>query len=127
MHIVKTSLAALLALTFAASSAAKAAPDTAAAADAKSLAPADDADFMTGLRRVGVLAGQTVACESDADKQATIQQAMKLGDVIAAQFGLHAAFNFVGAVGFGSAHSFDKADCPASVSGWKDITIKYLH
>jgi hypothetical protein len=90
--------------------------------------PPPDADetFLTGLRRVGVMAGQVVECSADADKQAKIAQAMELANKIAVHFGLKAAFNYVGAVGYGSGHSFDKADCARSVEGWKEIQVKYL-
>ena len=53
-------------------------------------------------------------------------QAMELTNKIAIHFGLKAAFNYVGAVGFGSGHPFDKADCSRSAEGWKEIQAKYL-
>jgi hypothetical protein len=90
-------------------------------------APPDaDQSFLTGLRRVGVMAGQVVECSADADKQAQISQAMELANKIAIHFGLRAAFNYVGAVGYGSGHPFDKAGCSQSVEGWKEIQAKYL-
>jgi hypothetical protein len=89
-------------------------------------APDADETFLTGLRRVGVMAGQVVECSTDADRQAKIGQAMELGNKIAIHFGLKAAFNYVGAVGYGSGHPFDKADCSRAAEGWKEIQVKYL-
>jgi hypothetical protein len=89
-------------------------------------APDTDETFLTGLRRVGVMAGQVVECSADAEKQAKIGQAMELANKIAIHFGLKAAFNYVGAVGYGSGHPFDKADCSRSAEGWKEIQAKYL-
>lgn len=88
--------------------------------------PDADPAFLTGLRRVGVMAGQMVECTPQADRQANISQAMDLADQIAVHFGLRAAFNFVGALGYGSGHAFDKADCPKAIEGWKQIQAKYL-
>ena len=53
--------------------------------------PAADETFLTGLRRVGVMAGQVVECSADADRQAKIGQAMELANKIAIHFGLKAA------------------------------------
>jgi hypothetical protein len=69
-------------------------------------APDTDETFLTGLRRVGVMAGQVVECSADAEKQAKIGQAMELANKIAIHFGLKAAFNYVGAIGYGSGHPF---------------------
>ena len=88
--------------------------------------PDADETFLTGLRRVGVMAGQMVECSADAEKQAKIGQAMELANKIAIHFGLRAAFNYVGAVGYGSGHPFDKAECSRSADGWKEIQAKYL-
>jgi hypothetical protein len=89
--------------------------------------PDADETFLTGLRRVGVMAGQVVECSADADKQAKIGQAMELANKIAIHFGLKAAFNYVGAVGYGSGHAFDKADCSRAAEGWKEIQVKFLN
>ena len=83
--------------------------------------------FLTGLRRVGVMAGQVVECSADADKQAHIAKAMSLANEIAIHFGLKAAFNYVGAVGYGSGHPFDKANCSQAIAGWKQIVATYLN
>jgi hypothetical protein len=104
-------------------------PQTAPAPVARNVPTPPDADqnFLTGLRRVGVMAGQVVECSPDADKQAQIAQAMELANQIAIHFGLKAAFNFVGALGYGSGHPFDKAGCSQAIDGWKQIEAKYLN
>jgi hypothetical protein len=88
--------------------------------------PDADESFLTGLRRVGVMAGQVVECSADTDKQAQISQAMELANKIAIHFGLKAAFNYVGALGYGSGHPFDKAGCAQAIDSWKQIQAKYL-
>jgi hypothetical protein len=104
-------------------------PPAAAAAPAPNApVPADaDENFLKGLRRVGVMAGQVVECSPEADKQAQISEAMDLANEIALHFGLRAAFNFVGALGYGSGHPFDKAGCAEAIDGWKQIRAKYLN
>src|SRR5271165_6356521 len=92
-------------------------------ADMPKPADADDA-FLTGLRRIGVMAGQVVECSGDAEKPVKIGEAMELANQIAIHFGLTAAFNYAGAVGYGSGHAFDKADCTKSIDGWKAIQAK---
>jgi hypothetical protein len=89
--------------------------------------PADNQTFLDGLRRVGVMAGQVVECSTDADKQDQISRAMELANLIAIHFGLKAAFTFAGALGYGSGHQFDKADCSQAIDGWKQIQAKYLN
>jgi hypothetical protein len=89
--------------------------------------PADDQTFLDGLRRVGVMAGQVVECSTAADKQAQISRAMELANLIAIHFGLKAAFTFAGALGYGSGHPFDKANCSQAIDGWKQIQAKYLN
>lgn len=111
----------------AASAPSAAAPGAGAAARNAPTPPDADPTFLTGLRRVGVMAGQMVECSAQADRQANIAQAMDLADQIAVHFGLRAAFNFVGALGYGSGHPFDKADCPKAIDGWKQIQAKYLN
>jgi hypothetical protein len=82
-------------------------------------------EFLVGLRRVGVMAGQAVECSGDAEKQAKIAEAMDLANQIAIHFDLKAAFNYVGAVRYGCGHAFDKASCAQSIAGWKDVLAKY--
>jgi hypothetical protein len=88
-------------------------------------APDTNQEFLVGLRRVGVMAGQAVECAGDAERQAKISEAMDLANQITIHFGLKAAFNYVGAVGYGSGHPFDKATCAQSIAGWKDVLAKY--
>jgi hypothetical protein len=89
--------------------------------------PADNPTFLDGLRRVGVMAGQVVECSTDADRQTQISRAMELANLIAIHFGLKAAFTFAGALGYGSGHTFDKADCSQAIDGWKQVQAKYLN
>jgi len=85
-----------------------------------------DSGFMTGLRRIGVMAGEVVQCSPMADRQAQISDTMQLANEIATHFGLAAAFNFSGAVGYGAGKPFDKAGCSTASAGWNDIKQKYL-
>ena len=56
-----------------------------------------------------------------ADETAKIAEAMELGNQIAIHFGLKAALNYVGAVGFGSGREFDKAGRAQSIAGRKEV------
>jgi hypothetical protein len=89
--------------------------------------PGANEAFLTGLRRIGVMGGQVVACAPEKDRQEQISQAMDLANLIAIHFGLKAAFTFVGALGYGSGNPFDKAACPQAIDGWKQIKAKYLN
>ena len=95
-------------------------PAPAAAAGSVS-APDSDAAFMTGLRRVGVMAGEVVQCTAESDRQAPIGEAMQLSNEIALHFGLAAAFNFSAAVGYGAGKPFDKAGCADAATGWNAV------
>ncbi len=64
---------------------------------------------MTGLRRIGVMGGEVVQCAPAEDRKDEIADAMDLANLVALHFGLAAAFNFIGAVGYGSGKPFDKA------------------
>jgi hypothetical protein len=86
-----------------------------------------DQTFLLGLRRIGVMAGQVVECSPEADRPAKIADAMELANLIAIHFGLKAAFNYAGALGWGSGHTFDKAGCAGSIENWKAIRAKYLN
>src|SRR5262245_40042453 len=88
-------------------------------------APDVSDEFLLGLRRVGVMAGQAVECAPAADRQNKIAEAMDLANQIAIHFGLKAAFNYAGAVGYGSGRPFDKAGCAQSIAGWKEVVTKY--
>ncbi len=104
------------------------APSTPAAPKQNVPTPPDaDEAFLTGLRRVGVLAGQAIQCSPEADRKAQISDAMELADQVALHFGLRAAFSFVGATGYGSGHPFDKSVCPQALESWKGLVAKYLN
>lgn len=91
-------------------------------------APASqDAEFITGIRRIGVMVGQVVECTAEGDRGAVLEDAMALADQIALNFGLKAAYNFTGSVGYGSGKPFDKADCAKAQSNWTDLRKKYLN
>src|SRR5208282_559637 len=126
LHRIQSFALALACLTLAGQALAQSAPVQTTPAPNVPTPPDADETFLTGLRRVGVMAGQVVECSADADRQAKIGQAMELANKIAIHFGLKAAFNYVGAVGYGSGHPFDKADCGKSAEGWKEIQAKYL-
>ena len=87
--------------------------------------PGSDPEFTVGLRRIGVLAGQSVICTPEATRPAEIDKVAEAGNMIANEFGLRAAFNFIGAAGFGSGDPFDKATCPAITKEWEDVQKKY--
>jgi hypothetical protein len=88
--------------------------------------PGGDKTFLLGLRRIGVVAGHAVACAADNDKQAVIEKATDLAGEIAMQFGLNAAFQFVGAVGYGTGRPFDMATCKDANAEWNQIQKKYF-
>lgn len=99
----------------------------ASSAQTQATAPVDsDQEFMTGLRRIGVMGGEVVQCSPEKARNTVIAQAMRLSNAIAMHYGLAAAFNFSGAIGYGSGKPFDKSGCAAAQSGWNDITEKYL-
>ncbi|HKM53142.1 MAG TPA: hypothetical protein VJY33_06990 [Isosphaeraceae bacterium] len=125
-HRIQSLGLALACLTFAGQALAQNAPAQNSLGQNVPAAPDSDESFLTGLRRVGVMAGQVVECSADAERQAKIAEAMELANKIAIHFGLKAAFNYVGAVGYGSGHPFDKAGCTQSIDGWKEIQAKYL-
>ena len=132
---IRAVILALAGLTLAAPAPAQKAPGPAGSAtatptlpDQNAKTPPDPAQaFLTGLRRVGVIAGQVLVCSTDKDRPAQIAQAMELANYIAIDFGLKAAFDFVGALGYGSGHPFDKAGCSQAMDEWKQIQTKYLN
>jgi hypothetical protein len=119
-----TAVACLTALSVGGPALAQGAPATAPPAPAAS--PGGDQTFLLGLRRIGVVAGHAVACAADKDKQAVIEKATDLGGELAMQFGLNAAFQFVGAVGYGTGRPFDTATCKDANAEWNRIQQKYL-
>lgn len=124
---IRFALITLGALGLAAPVFAQTANTPAAPAQNAPIPPDADESFLTGLRRVGVLAGQAIQCSPDADKKAQISTAMELADQVALHFGLRAAFSFVGATGYGSGHPFDRSVCPQALEGWKNLVAKYLN
>lgn len=128
--VAALALAALLGAGPARAQSATTAPATPPAATAAASAghPTTDSDaaFMTGLRRIGVMAGEVVQCAPEQDRAAEIADAMNLANLVAVHFGLAAAFNFSGAVGYGSGKPFDKAGCADATAGWTAIKQKYL-
>ncbi len=100
-----------------------------AKADVASAGAGVDSDpaFMIGLRRIGVMAGEVVQCKPKAERHVTITDSMALANQIALHFGLGAAFNYVGAVGYGAGKPFDKAGCTQAIADWNSIKQKYLN
>ncbi|HEX4259564.1 MAG TPA: hypothetical protein VHY76_00535 [Acetobacteraceae bacterium] len=74
---------------------------------------------------MGVVAGRAAACEPQGSRSAVIEGAANLGRELAFQFGLNAAFHFIGSVGYGSGHAFDRATCPKVEQDWKALQQKY--
>jgi hypothetical protein len=86
---------------------------------------ADDA-FMTGIRKLGVMSGEAFACSSEADKPAIGQGTIDLATQVSLHFGLQAAFVYSGSFGFGTAHEFDRKNCPQAIADFKALQAKYL-
>ena len=49
-----------------------------------------------------------------------------IGNVLATEFGLRAAFNFIGAAGYGSGLPLDQSACPGIVKDWKAVEQQYV-
>ena len=94
-------------------------------AQPQSMPPGSDDNFMIGLRRIGVLAGQSVICAPEATRPEEINSVSNAGNMIANEFGLRAAFNFIGAAGYGSGGSFDRATCGTVIKEWTNVQRKY--
>jgi hypothetical protein len=86
---------------------------------------ADDA-FMTGLRKLGVMAGQAHACSKEADQPKVGQGVIDLATQVSLHFGLQAAFVFSGSFGYGMGHEFDHKTCPQALEDFKALQAKYL-
>jgi opacity protein-like surface antigen len=86
-----------------------------------------DPEFMTGVRKLGVMSGEAYACSADADKQGIGEDALALANQIALHFGLQIAFIYSGSFGWGSGHDFDRKTCPESLANFKDLQRKYLN
>lgn len=86
-----------------------------------------DDSFMTGLRRIGVMAGEVVQCTPENERKTPIADSMELANLVALHFGLAAAFSFSGAVGYGAGKPFDKVGCAKAIGDWGSIKQKYLN
>ena len=85
-----------------------------------------DEEFMTGIRKLGVMSGEAYACSSEADKPQVGQGAIDLATQVSLHFGLQAAFVYSGSFGYGTAHDFDHKDCPQAIADFKGLQAKYL-
>jgi hypothetical protein len=86
-----------------------------------------DPDFMTGVKKLGVMSGETFSCSPEADRQSVGEDALALANQIALHFGLQVAFIYSGAFGWGSGHDFDHKTCPDTLANFKDLQHKYLN
>jgi hypothetical protein len=86
-----------------------------------------DPDFMTGVRKLGVMTGEAFTCAPEADRQGIGEDALSLANQIALHFGLQIAFIYSGAFGWGSGHDFDHKTCPETLANFKDTQHKYLN
>ena len=85
-----------------------------------------DEEFMTGIRKLGVMSGEAFACSSEADKPQVGQGAIDLATQVSLHFGLQAAFIYSGSFGYGTAHDFDRKTCPQAIADFKALQAKYL-
>jgi hypothetical protein len=85
-----------------------------------------DEEFMTGIRKLGVMSGEAFACSSEADKPQIGQGAIDLATQVSLHFGLQAAFIYSGSFGYGTAHDFDRKTCPQAIADFKALQAKYL-
>jgi len=109
--------ACLLAATFAV---------PALAADAPKKGSAADEEFMTGLRKIGVMTGEAFTCSSKEEQPKVGQAVLDLATQVSLHFGLQAAFVFSGSFGYGIAHDFDHKACPQALDDFKALKTKYL-
>jgi len=109
--------ACLLAVTFAVS---------ALAADAPKKGSAADEEFMTGLRKIGVMTGEAFACSTKEEQPKVGQDVLDLATQVSLHFGLQAAFVFSGSFGYGTAHDFDRKGCSEVLGDLKALKVKYL-
>lgn len=86
-----------------------------------------DPDFMTGVKKLGVMSGQAFSCSPEADRQSVGEDALSLANQIALHFGLQVAFIYSGAFGWGSGHDFDHKTCPETMANFADLQHKYLN
>ncbi len=86
-----------------------------------------DPQFMTGVRKLGVMSGEAFVCTPEAERQEIGEDALSLANQIALHFGLQIAFIYSGAFGWGSGHDFDHNTCPETLANFKDTQHKYLN
>ena len=109
--------ACLLAVTFAVS---------ALAADAPKKGSAADEEFMTGLRKIGVMTGEAFACSTKEEQPKVGQDVLDLATQVSLHFGLQAAFVYSGSFGYGMGHEFDHGTCPQALGDFRALQAKYL-
>jgi hypothetical protein len=85
-----------------------------------------DEPFMTGIRKLGVMSGESYACSGEADKPRVGQAAIDLATQVSLHFGLQAAFVYSASFGYGTGHDFDHAVCPQAIADFKTLQTKYL-
>ncbi len=85
-----------------------------------------DEEFMTGIRKLGVMSGEAFACSSEADQPQVGQGAIDLATQVSLHFGLQAAFIYSGSFGYGIAHDFDRKTCSQAIEDFKALRAKYL-
>ena len=85
-----------------------------------------DEEFMTGIRKVGVMSGEAFACSSAADQPKIGEAVIDLATQVALHFGLQAAFVYSGSFGYGMGHDFDHKACPQAIEDFKALQAKYL-
>ena len=96
------------------------------AAGAPKKGSAADEEFMTGLRKIGVMTGEAFACSSKEEQPKVGQAAIDLATQVSLHFGLQAAFVFSGSFGYGIGHDFDHKGCPQALDDFKALKAKYL-
>lgn len=85
-----------------------------------------DEEFMTGIRKLGVMSGEAYACSNEADKPQVGQGAIDLATQVSLHFGLQVAFVYSGSFGYGIAHDFDRKTCSQVIADFKALQAKYL-
>jgi hypothetical protein len=86
-----------------------------------------DPEFMTGVKKLGVMSGEAFTCSAAANQQSVGEDALSLANQIALHFGLQVAFIYSGAFGWGSGHDFDHKTCPETLANFADLQHKYLN
>jgi hypothetical protein len=85
-----------------------------------------DEEFMTGIRKIGVMTGEAFVCSPEADQPKVGQSVIDLATQVSLHFGLQAAFVFSGSFGYGMGHDFDHSGCPQALEDLKALQAKYL-